>query len=88
MSGRTMDPIPADGIMLESTDACLLTKAGCLLRDGLPSAERDRLLAVLAHALWAASFRPVLTSYVLERLALPLGGAEPAAGPDAAAPPR
>ena len=90
VSGRTNDAVPPEGITLEPADACLLTKAGCLLRDGLPSGERDRLLAVLTHALWAASFRPVLTSFVLERLALPLDGAEPT-GPgsaDTAAAPR
>jgi hypothetical protein len=71
-----MNFIPADSVTLDTTDACLLTKAGSLLRDGLKPAERDRLLAVLTHALWAASFRPVLASFVLERLALPLSGPE------------
>jgi hypothetical protein len=86
-----MKAIPLESITLDATDACLLTKAGSLLRDTLPPAERDRLLAVLTHALWAASFRPVLASFVLERLALPLGspertGADAEAGDDAAAP--
>jgi hypothetical protein len=45
----------------------------------LCSRDRERLHALLVHASWSASFRPVLTSFVLERLILPLDAPEPAA---------
>jgi hypothetical protein len=63
-------------IVLETSDEDLLEHAGLLLRDHLCPSDRERLHAILVHASWSASFRPVLTSFILERLTLPLGAAE------------
>jgi len=66
-------------IVIKTSDEDLLERVGVLLRDHLCSNDRERLHALLVHASWSASFRPVLTSFILERLTLPLGAAESAA---------
>jgi hypothetical protein len=59
-----------------SADEDLLCRVGFFLKDKLHREDRERLLAMLVRALWSASVQPVVATFVLERLALPLDEAQ------------
>ena len=67
-----MDSVTLANFAFEATDETLIKRAGGLLQEQLTPEDCRRLQAILLHALWAASFRPVITTFILERFALSL----------------